>query len=213
MMEAVSTSETLVYFHETTRSNIPEGCHLRQHENQPRVSISSVVKTEQTNRLNSESLGVSSSQLPNRAVRVGLISVGLQVQGHTVTTDQAAASHLSEDPLHVRITHRYTPTNKARQAVRRVKPIILLLLGLLCTPDLARAIQRALTAQLEPKPTRGPPAPTLRSRRTATCSANPGHSQSIWQEEPLLLPTFSAFGSFQEAFDMGCRSSQCTVPS
>jgi hypothetical protein len=28
MMEAVRTSETPVYFDETTRQNIPEGCHL-----------------------------------------------------------------------------------------------------------------------------------------------------------------------------------------
>jgi hypothetical protein len=28
MMEAVSTSETSVYFYETTKRNIPEDCHL-----------------------------------------------------------------------------------------------------------------------------------------------------------------------------------------
>jgi hypothetical protein len=35
MMETVSTSETSVNFYETTRRNIPEGCHLhtRHHEN------------------------------------------------------------------------------------------------------------------------------------------------------------------------------------
>jgi hypothetical protein len=35
MMKAVSTSEMLVNFYETTRHNIPEGCHLlvRRHEN------------------------------------------------------------------------------------------------------------------------------------------------------------------------------------
>jgi hypothetical protein len=35
MMEAVSTSETSVNFYETTRRNIPEGCHLhtRRREN------------------------------------------------------------------------------------------------------------------------------------------------------------------------------------
>jgi hypothetical protein len=35
MMEAVSTSETPVYFHETTRRYLPESCHLhtRRHEN------------------------------------------------------------------------------------------------------------------------------------------------------------------------------------
>jgi hypothetical protein len=35
MMEAVSTSETSVNFHKTTRCNIPEGCHLhnRRREN------------------------------------------------------------------------------------------------------------------------------------------------------------------------------------
>jgi hypothetical protein len=29
MMDAVSTSETSINFHETTWSNIPEGCHLQ----------------------------------------------------------------------------------------------------------------------------------------------------------------------------------------
>jgi hypothetical protein len=35
MMEAVRTSETSVNFYETTRRNIPEGCHLhtRRREN------------------------------------------------------------------------------------------------------------------------------------------------------------------------------------
>jgi hypothetical protein len=28
MIEVVSTSETSIYFYETTRRNIPEGCHL-----------------------------------------------------------------------------------------------------------------------------------------------------------------------------------------
>jgi hypothetical protein len=32
MMEAVRTSETLVNFYETTRRNIPEGCHLETAE-------------------------------------------------------------------------------------------------------------------------------------------------------------------------------------
>jgi len=35
MMEAVRTSETSVYFHETTRRYVPESCHLhtRRREN------------------------------------------------------------------------------------------------------------------------------------------------------------------------------------
>jgi hypothetical protein len=40
MMETVCTSETSVYFYETTRLNIPESCHLQE------LSYSSNMKPE-----------------------------------------------------------------------------------------------------------------------------------------------------------------------
>jgi hypothetical protein len=42
-MEAVGTSETLVYFNETTRHNIPERCHLQIFSSYPTPSLQSSV--------------------------------------------------------------------------------------------------------------------------------------------------------------------------
>jgi hypothetical protein len=49
MMEAIRTSETSVKFYETTRRNIPEGCHLSVYV-ELQMSDLEVIKDAETNK-------------------------------------------------------------------------------------------------------------------------------------------------------------------
>jgi hypothetical protein len=51
MAEAVRTSETCIYFNETTRRYIPEGCrvHTRRHEKSHTVNITYTLETKDIN--------------------------------------------------------------------------------------------------------------------------------------------------------------------
>jgi hypothetical protein len=63
IMEAVGTSETSVYFNETTQSHIPEGCNLhnRRRENlkfQPKLDV----LTKDISKLNCVEIGLVNRQ-------------------------------------------------------------------------------------------------------------------------------------------------------
>jgi hypothetical protein len=76
-------------------------------------------------------------------------------------------------------------------------PVLKPLLGPLCTPDLVRAIQWALTALLEPEQTWGPPdICRLYPRRAGDRKSRNGVTK-VWRKAILRVTLFGYFREFK----------------